>query len=187
MLFLLSLFAWLLCIFFTSCLFVFLFFRCFPSSHANSWPASKTPAGTRNTLGMSLQIHTGQTCTHITRSGFARCSSIWGELFENTWSAEMEKHTACGAFPIFISSVSQSVAQRTCTTDWGCTLMLSSPLLKSHTGGPARGLVSKGNGHLWCRKHRRESLSCKCGYSSESCILEWIESNLVLSSSHLHL
>lgn len=180
MLFLLSLFALLLCIFFASRLFVFLSFRCFPSSHANSWPASKTPAGTRNTLGMSLQIHTGQTCTRITRSAFARCSSIWGELFENTWSAEMEKHTACAAFPIFTSSASQSVAQRTCTTDWGCTLMLSSPLSKSHTGGPARGLVSKGNGHLWCRKHSWESLPCKCGYRVLHSGMNWIQPSFVI-------
>lgn len=136
-------------------------FRCFPSSHANSWPASRTPAGTRNTLGMSLQIPTGQTCTHITRSAFARCSSIWGALFENTWSTKMEKHTACGAFRIFISSVNQSVARRTCTTDWGCTLMLNSPLSKSHTGGHARGLVSQENSHLQFWKHKQEHLSFK--------------------------
>lgn len=135
-------------------------FRCFPSSHVNSCPASRTPVGMRNTLGMSLQIRTGQTCMRTTRSAFARCSSSWETLFENTWSTAMEKHTACAAFHIFTSSVNQSAAQRTCTTDSGCTLMLSSPLSRSHTGGPARGLVSEESSNLQCWKHEHEHL-CK--------------------------
>lgn len=156
-----SLFALLVYTFWAHARLFSLSFRCFPSSHANSCPASRTPAGMRNTLGTSLQIHTGQTCTRATRSAFAQSSSSWGTLFENTWSTAMEKHTACVAFHIFISSVNQSVARQTCMTDSGCTLMLSSPLSKSHTGGPARGLVSKESSNLQCWKHKHEHLLCK--------------------------
>lgn len=143
-----------------SCLFS-LSHRCFPSSHANSCPVSRTPAGMRTTLGTCLQIHTGQTCTRTTRSAFARCSSSWGTLFRNTWSIATEKPTACAACRTFISSANQSVARRTCTTDSGCTPMSSSPLSRSHTGGPAKGLVSKESRSLQCWKHKHKHLWCK--------------------------
>lgn len=124
--------------------FSFLFlYRCFLSSPANSCPLSRTPAGTRNTLGISLQTRTGQTCMHATRGASGRCFSTWGTLSENTCFTATGGSTACDAFLISISLANQSVARQTCMTDWGCTLMSSSLLLKSHTGGPARGSVSK--------------------------------------------
>lgn len=123
-------------------------YRCFLLSPVNSCLVSRTPAGMRNTLGISLRIHTGQTCMHAIRGASGRCFSTWGTRSENTCFIATENSTACGAFLISISLANQSVAQRTCTTDWGCTLTSSSPLSKSHTGGPARGLVSKENYNL---------------------------------------
>lgn len=120
-------------------------YRCFLLSPTNSCLVSRTHAGMRSTLGISLRTLTGQTCMHAIRGASGPCFSTWGTLSESTCFIMMGNSTACGAFLISISLANQSVARQTCMTDWGCIRMSSSPLSKSHTGGPARGLVSKEN------------------------------------------
>lgn len=118
-------------------------YRCFLLSLANFCLVWRTHAGMRNTLGISLPTHTGQTHMDAIRDASEQFSSTWGTLSMNICFITTGNSTACGAFLISISLVSQSAAQQTCTIDWSCTRTSSSQLSKSHTGGPANDLVSK--------------------------------------------
>lgn len=134
-------------------------YRCFLLSHANSCLVSRTPAGMRSTLGISHLTHTGLTCTSTMESGSRRCFSRWGKVSQNICLTAMGNSTAYGAFLISTSLANQSVARRICMTGWDCTLKSSSPFSKSHTGGPARGLVSYENYNLpWLRPPWRHTI-----------------------------